>query len=69
MCIRDSIKGIGGSYVYLVDRYGDKSIYDIDFDPVENAAHEEQANSLGSVSYTHLDVYKRQRKNTHSKTK
>ena len=30
-----AIEGIGGSLVYLVDRYGDKSIYDVDFLPVE----------------------------------
>lgn len=27
-----AIYGIGGSYLYLVDRYGDNDIYDIDFD-------------------------------------
>jgi 4-hydroxyphenylpyruvate dioxygenase len=26
-----AIKGIGGSLIYLVDRYGDQSIYDVDF--------------------------------------
>jgi 4-hydroxyphenylpyruvate dioxygenase len=30
-----SIRGIGGSLVYLVDRYGDSTIYDVDFVPVE----------------------------------
>lgn len=30
-----AIKGIGGSVIYLVDRYGDRSIYDVDFRPVE----------------------------------
>jgi 4-hydroxyphenylpyruvate dioxygenase len=29
-----SIQGIGGSLIYLVDRYGDHSIYDVDFRPV-----------------------------------
>jgi 4-hydroxyphenylpyruvate dioxygenase len=29
-----SIEGIGGSLIYLVDRYGDRSIYDVDFIPV-----------------------------------
>ena len=29
-----SIRGIGGSLIYLVDRYGASSIYDIDFVPV-----------------------------------
>jgi len=32
-----SIQGIGGSLIYLVDRYGDQSIYDIDFRPVAQA--------------------------------
>lgn len=26
-----SLRGIGGSLIYLVDRYGDRSIYDVDF--------------------------------------
>jgi 4-hydroxyphenylpyruvate dioxygenase len=30
-----SIRGIGGSLIYLVDRYGVSSIYDVDFLPVE----------------------------------
>jgi len=25
------IEGIGGSLIYLVDRYGEQSIYDVDF--------------------------------------
>jgi len=29
-----AIEGIGGSILYLVDRYGDRSIYDVDFVPV-----------------------------------
>ncbi len=29
-----SIVGIGGSLIYLVDRYGDRTIYDVDFVPV-----------------------------------
>jgi 4-hydroxyphenylpyruvate dioxygenase len=28
-----AIRGIGGSLIYLVDRYGDRSIYDVDFIP------------------------------------
>jgi 4-hydroxyphenylpyruvate dioxygenase len=31
-----AIEGIGGSIVYLVDRYGDHTIYDVDFVPVAN---------------------------------
>ncbi len=33
-----SIVGIGGSLIYLVDRYGERSIYDVDFVPVKAAA-------------------------------
>jgi 4-hydroxyphenylpyruvate dioxygenase len=29
-----AIEGIGGSLIYLVDRYGDHTIYDVDFVPV-----------------------------------
>ena len=32
-----AIEGIGGSYLYLVDRYGAAQIYDIDFEPVPGA--------------------------------
>jgi 4-hydroxyphenylpyruvate dioxygenase len=38
-----AIEGIGGSVIYLVDRYGDHSIYDVDFvptDPGQGFAHE-----------------------------
>jgi 4-hydroxyphenylpyruvate dioxygenase len=33
-----SIEGVGGSLIYLVDRYGERSIYDVDFIPVKHAA-------------------------------
>ena len=32
------IEGIGGSLIYLVDLYGERSIYDVDFRPVEGGA-------------------------------
>jgi 4-hydroxyphenylpyruvate dioxygenase len=32
-----SIEGIGGSLIYLVDRYGERTIYDVDFVPVAAA--------------------------------
>ena len=38
-----AIEGIGGSVIYLVDRYGEHSIYDVDFvptDPVKGFSHE-----------------------------
>jgi 4-hydroxyphenylpyruvate dioxygenase len=31
-----AIEGIGGSIIYLVDRYGDRTIYDVDFMPVQD---------------------------------
>ena len=34
-----AIEGIGGSRIYLVDRYGDRTIYDVDFVPVEPDYH------------------------------
>jgi 4-hydroxyphenylpyruvate dioxygenase len=33
-----AIEGIGGSVIYLVDRYGDRTIYDVDFVPVAGTA-------------------------------
>jgi 4-hydroxyphenylpyruvate dioxygenase len=46
-----AIRGIGGSLIYLVDRYHDKSIYDIDFvgviDPEESAQSSASASSAG----------------------
>jgi 4-hydroxyphenylpyruvate dioxygenase len=33
-----AIEGIGGSVVYLVDRYGEHTIYDVDFVPVAQAS-------------------------------
>src|SRR4051812_10387416 len=44
------IEGIGGAYIYLVDRYGAQSIYDVDFRPIEGA---DQASD--SVGLTHID--------------
>jgi 4-hydroxyphenylpyruvate dioxygenase len=49
-----AIEGIGGSYLYLVDRYGARGIYEIDFDPIEGAAAQEKANSLGLTYLDHL---------------
>jgi len=33
------IEGIGGSLIYLVDRYGEHTIYDVDFVPLSGAPH------------------------------
>ena len=49
-----AIEGIGGSYLYLVDRYGAHEIYDVDFVPIAGAAAREQANSVGLTYIDHL---------------
>jgi 4-hydroxyphenylpyruvate dioxygenase len=38
-----SIEGIGGSLIYLVDLYGERSIYDVDFRPLAHGAPTEDA--------------------------
>jgi 4-hydroxyphenylpyruvate dioxygenase len=49
-----AIKGIGGAFIYLVDRYGAQSIYDVDFKPIQGAAEEEAINSTGLTYLDHL---------------
>jgi 4-hydroxyphenylpyruvate dioxygenase len=58
-----AIEGIGGSLIYLVDRYGDRTIYDVDFVPVNGG---EPARSAGldvidhlthNVSRGHMDTW------------
>jgi 4-hydroxyphenylpyruvate dioxygenase len=46
-----SIEGIGGSLIYLVDRYGDQTIYDVDFKAVAPAA---AVDSAGLAYIDHL---------------
>ncbi len=45
-----AIEGIGGSALYLVDRYGGHTIYDVDFVPVGDA----EVKGAGLVSIDHL---------------
>jgi len=49
-----AIEGIGGSNLYLVDRYGAQEIYDVDFVPIEGAAAQEKANAKGLTYIDHL---------------
>ena len=49
-----AIEGIGGSVLYLVDRYGAASIYDIDFQPIPGALERSRANSAGLTYIDHL---------------
>jgi 4-hydroxyphenylpyruvate dioxygenase len=48
-----SIVGIGGSLIYLVDRYGERTIYDVDFIPT-TAAQSSAANGSGLTFIDHL---------------
>jgi 4-hydroxyphenylpyruvate dioxygenase len=49
-----AIEGIGGSYLYLVDRYGAQEIYDVDFVEIPGAAEKAAANSVGLTYLDHL---------------
>jgi 4-hydroxyphenylpyruvate dioxygenase len=49
-----AIEGIGGSHLYLVDRYGAREIYDVDFVPIPGAAERAAANSVGLTCIDHL---------------
>jgi 4-hydroxyphenylpyruvate dioxygenase len=49
-----AIEGIGGSNLYLVDRYGAQEIYDVDFVAIEGAAEAAAANSKGLTYLDHL---------------
>jgi 4-hydroxyphenylpyruvate dioxygenase len=49
-----AIEGIGGSYLYLVDRYGAKEIYDVDFIAIPGAKEAMAANSVGLTYLDHL---------------
>ncbi|HEY1878561.1 MAG TPA: 4-hydroxyphenylpyruvate dioxygenase [Caulobacteraceae bacterium] len=44
-----AIEGIGGSLLYLVDRYGAQEIYDVDFVPIQGAS------TSDAVGLTYLD--------------
>ncbi len=48
------IEGIGGSHLYLVDRYGAREIYDVDFVPIPGAEDELARNSVGLTYLDHL---------------
>ncbi len=49
-----AIEGIGGSNLYLVDRYGAQEIYDVDFVPIEGAVVAAAANAMGLTYLDHL---------------
>ena len=52
-----SIRGIGNSLIYLVDRYGDHSIYDVDFVPLENVDLNPKGIGLSEIDHLTHNVY------------
>jgi len=46
-----AIEGIGGSLIYLVDRYGERTIYDVDFTPL---VADPVPSSVGLTAVDHL---------------
>jgi 4-hydroxyphenylpyruvate dioxygenase len=48
-----AIEGIGGSLIYLVDRYGERTIYDVDFLPVRDDSGVQPAGLTLSDHLTH----------------
>ncbi|MFP2769654.1 4-hydroxyphenylpyruvate dioxygenase [Oceanisphaera sp. KMM 10153] len=47
-----AIEGIGGSLIYLVDRYGDQSIFDVDFRPIPGV--DQHPKGVGLTYIDHL---------------
>ena len=54
-----AIEGIGGSAIYLVDRYGDRTIYDVDFVPTDKALGFEHAGAgLTEIDHVTHNVFR-----------
>jgi len=54
-----AIQGIGGSLIYLVDRYGpERSIYDIDFRPLPGAAASPKGAGLAYIDHLTHNVHR-----------
>ena len=54
-----AIEGIGGSVIYLVDRYGDRSIYDVDFMPTDPAkGFEHDGAGVGEIDHVTHNVFR-----------
>jgi len=52
-----AIRGIGRSVLYLVDRYEDRSIYDVDFIPIEGAALNPAGSGLLEIDHLTHNVH------------
>jgi len=52
-----AIRGIGGSLIYLIDRYGDHSIYDVDFIPVHGTSPRVEGAGLTYIDHLTHNVH------------
>src|SRR5215470_1005919 len=53
-----AIEGIGTSLIYLVDRYGDRTIYDVDFVPVPGAEAAPKGTGLTYIDHLTHNVHR-----------
>ncbi len=54
-----AIEGIGGSVIYLVDRYGDRTIYDVDFVPTDpSKGWEHEGAGLTEIDHVTHNVFR-----------
>ena len=53
-----AIRGIGGSLLYLVDRYGERSIYDVDFVPLAGVNQHPKGVGLTNIDHLTHNVYR-----------
>jgi 4-hydroxyphenylpyruvate dioxygenase len=54
-----AIEGIGGSVIYLVDRYGDRTIYDVDFNPTDpSLGWEHPGAGLSEIDHVTHNVFR-----------
>ena len=53
-----AIEGIGGSNLYLVDRYGAQEIYDVDFRPVPGAKKDDRSVGLRTLDHLTHNVHR-----------
>jgi 4-hydroxyphenylpyruvate dioxygenase len=53
-----AIEGIGGSVIYLVDRYRDLTIYDVDFRPLPGVERQPRGVGLTAIDHLTHNVYR-----------
>ena len=52
-----AIYGIGRSLIYIIDRYGDSSIYDVDFKPIEEQVRKPTGVGLKTIDHLTHNVH------------